>query len=172
VATVILLTVTIAVCVAFAGMMYGWFGGASSIIRFETSGTRVILRSSDGYCKILLSIRNLGTGAVQMIQITVDTDQGASAGVITFSHAAPSRASLSLSGSLSIVQVGYIYTTTGVPVDSSDRLIIPAGASATILFEIPARLGANKYWTIGQVYHGTFQYVGGAYDFSFTVEAY
>jgi flagellin-like protein len=165
VATIILLAVAISLAVAFAGMIYAWYGGVTSIVRLDTSDTRVILRTSDGYLKIQLSIRNLGASAIQISKIIIDSEAGP--GIVTFSPGTLGGAFLSIKGE---TISGTIYATNGVAVDSTNRLTIPSGGIATAVF-IKAS-GGGSYFTVGNSYHGTIQYAGGAVDFQFFVESW
>ncbi|RLE51804.1 MAG: hypothetical protein DRJ26_05400 [Candidatus Methanomethylicota archaeon] len=163
--SLIILAVSLGMAAAYAAMMMGWFGGASAVVKVDTSDSKVILHPSTGYAKFQLVIRNLGTITMKISSITIDLKSGK--GVITFTS--PMKFNLEV-GDTQVISGGSIYgSSTAVVVTSDGKLIIPPGQSATLFGEVA---DGKPYWDVNENYRGTIFYEGGAIDFKYPVETY
>lgn len=150
--------------VAYASMMMGWFGGASVMVKIDTSDTKIIQHPSTGYTKIQIVIRNLGTVAIKISNILIDmkNDQGN----MTFQ----TPFTFKLKQKDKEIASGRIYgSSSTVTVTSEGKLVIPPGESATLYAEIS---DSRSYWEVNESYRGTIFFEGGIRDFKYTVESY
>ncbi|GEM_PF-1109795 len=163
--SLIILAVSLGMAVTYASIMMGWFGGASTIVKIDTTDTKVILNPNSGYTKFQLVIRNLGTATIKVKQVKIDLEGGS--GTITF--AKPLTFKLSTDGG-DIIPSGEIYvSSTSVTVSDDGTLIIPPGQAATLYADIT---DGKTYWSIGKSYRGTIFYEGGVVIFKYSVESY
>ncbi|MCS7386335.1 MAG: hypothetical protein NDF55_06325 [archaeon GB-1867-005] len=163
--SLLILAVSLGMAAAYAAMMMGWFGGASAVVKIDTSDTKVILHPSTGYTKFQLVIRNLGTVTMKIKFIVIDVKSGQ--GNITFTS--PMKFNLIVKG-MQVISSGKIYGSSAAVVVSTDgKLIIPPGQSATLFGEAA---NGKPYWDINENYRGTIFFEGGAIDFKYAVESY
>lgn len=162
--SLIILAVSLGMAVAYASMMMGWFGGASVMVKIDTSDTKIIQHPSTGYTKIQVVIRNLGTATIKISNILIDMKNAQ--GNVTF---LPSLTFILKQENIEIVR-GKIYgSSSSVVVNSEGKLVIPPGESATLFGEI---VDGRNYWEINEDYRGTIFYERGVKDFKYTVESY
>jgi len=164
--SLIILAVSLGMAVTYAAMMMGWFGGASAIVRVDTTDTRVILDPNTGYTKFQLVIRNLGTATLKITNIQLDTDSGGA--FIVFEQ--PMKFHIKKDTTTYIASNGSIYgSSSSVTVTADGVLIIPPGQTATLYTGIS---DGRPHWSINKGYRATIFYEGGVMIIKYVVENY